>query len=178
MGYAYHKKWNFMKRCNNCKETKDFSLFFKDKGFKDGHASVCKICKTAKSMEWREKNREKYNASMRDFRANNKDAVKDIDLKRTHNISLEQYNAMLTAQDYKCKICSKTNTSKKRSFAVDHNHETGHVRALLCYGCNRALHTLETKNLLSKAQEYLINHSDPTGQPISKIETRLRKKSA
>ncbi len=167
-----------MKICNSCKQSKELTDFYKDKGFKDGHMSRCKVCKDKKMQLWREQNRERYNKNMKDFRANNKDLIKDVDLKRTHGISLEDYNRMLKEQDYKCKMCKKVNTSNKRSFAVDHNHETGHVRALLCYGCNRALHTLETKNLLSSAQEYLEEHKDPTGRPISKIGSRIKKEVA
>lgn len=164
-----------MKTCNKCNAIKDLVEFFKDKGFKDGHASICKVCKNLKTQEWKEKNREQYNRNMRLYRANNQGAMKDTDLRRTHGISLEDYNKMLAEQEGRCKMCKKENTSFKRSFAVDHNHETGHVRALLCYGCNRALHALETKSLLKTAQEYLEEYKDPTGRPISKLTINAKR---
>lgn len=144
------------KRCNKCLNVKDFSLFFKDKNNKtDGRYSICKECKTTNSMGWRAANKDRYNSNMRLFRATNKEMFKGIDLKRTYGITFEDYTRMLVEQDYKCKICKNPNTSTKRTLAVDHDHITGEIRGLLCYGCNRALHTLESETLLTEALKYL-----------------------
>lgn len=143
------------KICKTCKVEKPLTDFYKDKSFKSGYRANCKICKDVSTYAWRAANKEKYNENMRSMRANNKDMFKNIDLKRTYGITLEDYNRMLTEQDNKCKICGKTNTSTKRTLAVDHCHETGQIRGLLCYGCNRALHSLETKDLLCSATAYL-----------------------
>jgi len=45
---------------------------------------------------------------------------------------------MLAEQDNGCAVCGGVNSSGRR-LAVDHDHETGRVRALLCHGCNVAL---------------------------------------
>lgn len=62
-------------------------------------------------------------------------------LKNTYGLSIEDYTEMLIKQDYKCAICnqkevSKTKTGDIKPLSVDHCHETGKVRALLCNACN------------------------------------------
>jgi len=146
-----------MKTCRKCNKVKELSSFFKDKALKDGHSNTCKECKTTATMVWREKNRDKYNADVREWRKFNKDEVKDVDLKRTYGIGLKEYRLMEAAQNSTCAIC-KCPAKGKRPLAVDHNHATGKVRGLLCYGCNRALHVLENLPLLEKAKAYLLKY--------------------
>lgn len=58
-------------------------------------------------------------------------------LAREYKISYDDYLAMLQYQDYRCYICRKRPLKKR--LAVDHSHETGQVRGLLCSGersCN------------------------------------------
>jgi hypothetical protein len=47
------------------------------------------------------------------------------------------YEAQLARQDGHCAICP--NTPKSRRLHIDHDHQTGKVRGLLCYPCNRLL---------------------------------------
>ncbi len=143
------------KKCNNCHETLPHSDFFKDKNATDGHYSICKPCKTKKTYEWREKNREKYNSDMRERNKQYKEIRRDRDLKKKYGSSLSEFKELLIKQNGCCWICQKTNSSTKRSFAMDHNHKTGKRRGILCYGCNRALHTLEKDGLLMRAFAYL-----------------------
>jgi hypothetical protein len=49
------------------------------------------------------------------------------------------YERMLAAQDGMCAIPACLRTPKTRRFHVDHNHETGQVRGLLCHWHNRIL---------------------------------------
>jgi len=61
-------------------------------------------------------------------------------LKKYYGIALDQYDAMLAAQDNACAICRSTDAMDRWGrFHVDHNHETGVVRGLLCGNCNTAL---------------------------------------
>lgn len=140
-----------MKQCSDCNETKPFTEFFKDKGFKDGHYSRCKVCKTKATMQWRAENTGKYNESARNY---NKKHYEKLRLNR-YDITEEQYKAMLVAQDHKCAIpgCGKTAT-KKRKLAIDHCHKTDKVRGLLCYGCNRAMHAVDDMDKLNLLIEY------------------------
>lgn len=62
-------------------------------------------------------------------------------LKHYYGMTLGDYNAMLSAQGGGCAICHKACLSG-RFLAVDHNHKSGRVRALLCGKCNMALGNL------------------------------------
>lgn len=145
------------KKCNKCENVKTRDQFYKDVGMSDGLATICKACRNETMSAWRDNNRDKYNKNMRDLRANNPGWAKNTDLKRTHNITLQEYNKMLEDQENVCAIC-KGGAKGKRPLVVDHDHSTGKVRQLLCYGCNRALHVLEDKSLFDKATGYLKKH--------------------
>lgn len=54
-----------------------------------------------------------------------------------YGLTEEAYEAMLAAQGGGCAICSTP--PGKRRLAVDHDHDTGAVRGLLCTGCNTGL---------------------------------------
>lgn len=92
---------------------------------------------------------------MRAYQAEHKRERRDCDYKRKYGISLEIFEAKLLEQNNCCAICKKSNPSTKRNMALDHDHKTGIARGILCYGCNRALHALESEELLKSAIAYL-----------------------
>ena len=81
--------------------------------------------------------------------------------KEKYGLSIEAYNLLWCLQRGKCAICgnpetNKSNIGKERRLAVDHDHETGEVRSLLCNDCNIALGKLKDDPLLlSAAKDYL-----------------------
>src|SRR6266702_24989 len=74
---------------------------------------------------------------------------RDRNLYANHRIRLEEYETMLFWQGGVCAVCKKPEkvidsyTKKPKSLAVDHNHETGQVRELLCSICNSLLGYIE-----------------------------------
>lgn len=84
---------------------------------KRGHQAYCKACHAAQARK-------------RDYRPQN--------LMRFYGITVEQFDAMLVEQGGVCKVCSGPAMGKGR-YHVDHDHETGLVRGLLCHKCNVAL---------------------------------------
>lgn len=66
-------------------------------------------------------------------------------LKKHFGMSEDDYNQMFVAQNGVCAICQKPEQGTcgiyrtPRVLAVDHDHETGKVRGLLCHACNAAL---------------------------------------
>ena len=78
-----------------------------------------------------------------------------------YGITLEQYEAMLAAQNGCCAIC-RTSPTEKRQLHVDHCHATGRVRALLCSPCNTQLGSFE--KLRDQATAYLAKYG--TGNPL------------
>ena len=80
---------------------------------------------------------------------------RNIHLKRKYGITLEQVNAMITAQNGACAICLEKFVNT-RDTHVDHNHETGQVRQLLCTECNHGVGNFKEKPInLQRAIEYL-----------------------
>lgn len=85
----------------------------------------------------------------------------DAILRRTYGITLEQYNQMLEDQDGVCAICGKPDEVEGRRMAVDHNHDTGEVRGLLCGTCNRGLGNFQDNiEMLEKAKDYLVKYAN------------------
>jgi hypothetical protein len=58
-------------------------------------------------------------------------------VRKVYGLAAGEYQAMLDAQDGVCAICGKHPVTIR--LAVDHDHQTGRVRGLLCRRCNRAL---------------------------------------
>lgn len=62
---------------------------------------------------------------------------------REYGITEEIYKEMLESQEHKCAACGQPETmvlaGKVKALAVDHDHENGQVRGLLCGTCNVAL---------------------------------------
>jgi hypothetical protein len=83
-------------------------------------------------------------------------------LKRRYGISFDDYKSLLEKQDYRCAICKTEDmkTARTEWFAVDHCHESGKVRGLLCNNCNRGVGLLQDSvEILENAINYL-NVSD------------------
>ena len=87
-------------------------------------------------------------------------------LERNYGINIETYEAMLDEQNSLCKICGEEGflmdkAKHKVKLMVDHCHETGKVRGLLCHNCNRALGLLkDDTSRLTAAIAYLERCND------------------
>lgn len=146
------------KVCSKCKIDKPFSDYFKDNRRKIGIRCKCKDCCKTETIEWREKNRSEYNNYTAQWRAKNPERQHKMEIKRRYSLSIEGYNQFLIDQKCQCKICGKQHdpSIKRGRLYVDHNHDTGIVRALLCASCNKALgQMLDSPDLLRKAAAYL-----------------------
>lgn len=114
--------------------------------------------KSKRDREWREENKERKSATNKDWYKKNKDKYRAIDLKRNYGISVEQYDAMHTAQGGLCAVCGGVNANGKR-LAVDHDHKTGAIRQLLCLSCNLVVgHSRENPAILRAAAAYVERH--------------------
>lgn len=90
----------------------------------------------------------------------------DRNLRRTFNLTREQYNEKLTAQNFVCAICKEPETGVSRTgglknLAVDHCHKTNKIRDLLCWRCNGTLGKAnDSIELLQEMIAYLIKHKE------------------
>lgn len=72
-------------------------------------------------------------------------------VKNLYGMSEKEYLELVNQQNGKCKLCQQ-----ERKLNVDHCHETGRVRGLLCLGCNAGLGMLgDNEEGLTKALNYL-----------------------
>jgi hypothetical protein len=70
-------------------------------------------------------------------------------------LTVEEYQALLNAQDGNCAICGGA-CPTGRMLAVDHDHLLGFIRGLLCARCNNALGSFQdSADLLLRAIQYL-----------------------
>ena len=85
---------------------------------------------------------EKRRARSRELDAANPDRVRNKSLRRMYGLTLQQVEQMRIDQNGECSICCSvllTNKGAGQRYHVDHCHESGKVRALLCSLCNQGL---------------------------------------
>ena len=113
------------------------------------------------NLEWKEGNREKLRTKSKNYyesnrgtvaeknkiyREENKEKIRGQKLSYKYGVSLATYNYMYEKQNGLCYICGKEQT--RRPLCVDHCHETGVVRHLLCDRCNLVLGSVKDDSTL------------------------------
>lgn len=118
---------------------------------------------TAEARRARVRNPELFAARMRAHHL--KHAVRRNAYTRNNNlqtkfgITVTQYEALNTAQGGVCAICAQQCNSGRR-LAVDHCHDTGSIRQLLCGNCNHGLGKFkDSPDLLRLAAGYIEYHA-------------------
>jgi hypothetical protein len=79
-------------------------------------------------------------------------------LKTTYGITVDEYDSMVAKQGGRCAICRTEDPQSARNnvWNVDHDHDTGEVRGLLCSPCNRGMGLLQdSPDVIAKALRYL-----------------------
>jgi hypothetical protein len=81
-------------------------------------------------------------------------------LLRMFGITIEQFDLMVAAQENRCAICRKPAHEERYGLlCIDHDHDTGAVRQLICDACNLGLGRFnDDPSTLEKAAEYLRRH--------------------
>lgn len=152
------------KRCSKCKSVFPHTRFNRSKMHRDGLYPSCKSCSQAGKKLSREllkqRDVERWRQQQRvykeKFRQRHPERVKLSDRKQNlkhFGLSIDNYTQLFEAQEGLCAICQKT---QKRKLAVDHNHASGTVRALLCITCNLGLGAFsENTQSMRRATLYL-----------------------
>jgi len=95
--------------------------------------------------------RHKSDTSFREYK-------QDRYLLKKYNMGLDTYKEMLSEQNGLCAICHKR-PRVDTLLVVDHNHDTGSVRGLLCSPCNVGLGCFrDDEHSLLRAIKYLMTH--------------------
>ena len=135
------------KLCSKCEEIKPKSDFHNDKSREDGLQSYCKPCKNGVHLKYQKTDTAKKN---------HVDVIRKSQLKSKYGITQDEYDLNLELQDDACKICKTDASEFTKKLSVDHNHETGEVRGLLCPSCNSGLGQFKDNiEFLEEAIEYL-----------------------
>ena len=114
-----------------------------------------------RAKKWYLENRELAISRSQKWHRDNFERKKQLqrisDLRRNFGITQEEYDELLAKQNGVCAICEEKQSRKGRlNLAVDHSHETGEIRGLLCDPCNQGLGSFkDSPELLDKAKEYL-----------------------
>jgi len=136
-----------MTRCSTCGVSKTRGAFGLQKTGQGTYRlrTSCKDCRGAY-----EKKRYETKSEAAKLRA------RDRCLQKLYGISLNDYNELFATQKGMCPACGKHQGEFDKSLVVDHDHDTGKVRGLLCSGCNLALGNVkENIETLYGSVEYL-----------------------
>ncbi len=125
------------KWCPACDSVKLLDRFNIARDKRDGRIAHCRECQRAR---------------------NRTPAARKRQVLRQHGLTAAEWEAMYLAQSGLCASCGKPPPpdARSRGLAVDHDHQTGRVRSLLCIPCNVGLgHFNDDPKLLRLAADYL-----------------------
>jgi len=151
--------------CSECNQECPASEFYwKKSGQK--HSSKCRACyqlsRRAYQHAYMAKNREYFKQKNKSNYCPNK---RSLALLKEYGLTSKKYDEILDLQGGGCAVCGSKNpkTPRQGRFCVDHNHETGEVRGLLCAPCNRGIGLLkDDPEILVSASNYLKNNGSYT----------------
>lgn len=133
---------------------------------------------TANFQRWKAENKESRAAYMKDYMSKYaetseaKAATFIRNLWRNYKLSPDQFNSMWESQKGKCGICQVEMAPRGRdphAVSVDHNHQTGEIRGLLCQACNRGIGNLkDCPAVLEAAANYLRSKGNYGTSPLLK----------
>ena len=123
------------KKCTKCGKRKLEEEFYKNSGERSGYYTWCKMCANAHAISYQR-------------------------IKK-YGVDQEMYDLLLVAQKHRCLVCKAHVDDLEKALCVDHNHETGLIRGLLCSNCNVGLGNFrDNPDFLRRAADY-IERADP-----------------
>lgn len=137
-----------MKTCKKCNNTKALEDFNKKTISYDGHRHECRDCQ-------KEDAKNRYNKNPDAHKERTKTNQRLYTAKK-FGLTLDELDTIYKKQDSRCAICGITEQDHGKYLAIDHCHQTGKVRGLLCMACNTGLGNFKDRaDLLMVAIQYL-----------------------
>lgn len=139
------------KNCTGCGESLPLNQF-RSRGGSKSHLkkSRCNTCLYKQHKQWSEENIDKISIYREKDKWNLRKRC------QRHNISVSEFMSVYNEQDCSCAICKKEISIEDS--AIDHNHDSGEFRGVLCKTCNRALGMFsDNPDVLMSAFNYLLD---------------------
>src|SRR5580692_1383809 len=152
------------RRCSRCRLVKPVTEFYAsekrkfyrcipcEKAHRNAYYSKNKVAIKRRIRSYRDKDPEGVRKKDREAYRRNPDRFLRHWLKKSYGITLEKYREMIFLQSGQCGLCSDLG----QKLYLDHCHETGKLRKLLCRRCNTGLGNFrDSPDLLQRAINYL-----------------------
>ena len=165
------------KTCLDCKVAKPISEFHSRTRAWDGLAYYCKMCTLARAAKyrsdpdvaarakasakkWREANPEKARATHDRWIRNNKERARQSHkfrlLRSRYGVSRSEYENLMRIAGGVCELCGSGHI-----LSLDHCHQSGLVRGILCMRCNTAMERFdEMPDFPARVVKYLEKHNE------------------
>jgi hypothetical protein len=153
-----------MKQCKTCetwKKEEEYGTFQqRGKTYRRGQCNSCRsererTNRIEKGDEVRARDNAGYHRAKEADSEGLAKTLRNFHLKKKYNMTLDEFEDRAEAVDYKCEICNGEERRHKH-LVVDHNHDTGEVRGLLCSTCNSGLGLFkDNPDVLASAIIYL-----------------------
>jgi hypothetical protein len=164
---THYTQGGIEKPCSSCEEVKPLDGFGPDRRTRTGRAAKCRACARevarqffSRFPEKERRRRERQSEYGRLWYERNRDRMvarfREASLRR-YGLTTDGYRKLLAAQKGSCAICRASGPGRgNRRFLVDHDHQTGVVRGLLCHLCNVAIgHFRDDVTIVERAVAYL-----------------------
>lgn len=165
------------KRCYKCEGWLSRTRFYfgLNTRIRDGLDNICKKCNRDKSKKLRASDVEAQKIRLIKIKTYKKaipNYERNVKLKQLYNISYDDWNNLRLLQNNKCAICLNSfDLSKPKLIHVDHDHNTGKIRSLLCHYCNSALGLVkENRFILNNMILYIEKHLLVKESGVSRLE--------
>jgi hypothetical protein len=156
----YKRKYNKKYRFEHKEGIKKYNREHQDmiRGYGKKHYQSYKEVEKEESKKYYQTHKDER----KKYRYGRREEIRGYKMLRRYGITLEQYNELLIQQNGVCAICLQPEITKHQSgmskiLAVDHDHDTGEIRGLLCNYCNTSLGGFrDDPTILELAKQYLL----------------------
>lgn len=140
------------KVCTVCKKRLSHDLYHNSSRSKDGKGYRCIECDNKARKDYRDANKDRHATKRR-----------IVQIKSRFNLEEQKLRDLMDEQKGCCAICDESlvdpSKDSTKQYGIDHNHNTGEVRGLLCLHCNAMLgQAMDSPSVLLAGYNYLINN--------------------
>lgn len=145
------------KTCVKCYVSLPRSSFCVSEQRSDGLKGWCRACSSTYGQQWNKSNPDKITEYAKTRWSTHKAHDTSKRLQRLYGVSLDDYLELIKEQGNCCAICGSADPGGRiENFHIDHCHDSGQFRGLLCMRCNTALGLFkDSPEVLLQAYEYL-----------------------